>query len=117
MNNLVEKSRFDKLFTEQDEGVFLGKFSTLCGENIDFYLKIEDGKVIDLAYQTIGSRVFYIASDCLCLLILNEKIEFLDLEKLLFNFWKNYPLKLIGQRKELIENLIKDIYKKLLNLN
>ena len=54
----------------------IGKVGNLmCGDTLQFYIKVKDNKIIDISYKTFGCEAAMTASEALCILAKGKTIE------------------------------------------
>ena len=54
----------------------IGKVGNLmCGDTLQFYIKVKDNKIIDISYKTFGCVAAMTASEALCILAKGKTIE------------------------------------------
>lgn len=89
---------------------------TLCGEKISFFYEIQNNEIYNIKFISNGAKIFYIASNFICEIINNKKTDFYNLNKLEEYFWNHFEIKLIGERKNSVNNLLIKINEHLIKI-
>lgn len=77
--------------------------SSSCIDDIDFYLKIENNKIIDAKFYGVGCAISTASTDIICDILKNKDISYVD--KLLSNYY--HMIKNDGEYDEdILEELI-----------
>jgi hypothetical protein len=91
------------------------KIKTECGEKILFYINKNSNKIDSIKFINHGSQLISYCANAICKTLSNSKI--ISLYNTKKNIWQNIDLKLIGSRKEIIENIIKELVAQIQNFS